>query len=133
MTDTWAPKHLLLLDDEISVLFALKLLLGALGFQVEGFSSPREALSFCSRDSTTELCICDLRMPEMTGLEVLAELKTLRPNLPVVLMSAHASDDEVSRAKALGANGFLSKPFTPDDLHLLIAEVGKNLSPGKKV
>ena len=123
MSDGWRPTRILLVDDENSVMFALKLLLGALGFQVEGFTSPEEALSFAKGDSACELCICDLRMPGLSGLQVLEQIKSARPSLLFVLMSAHAGDEEVEKARALGADGFLSKPFSPDDLNLVIAEL----------
>ena len=123
MSDGWRPARILLVDDENSVMFALKLLLGALGFQVDGFTCPEEALSYVKDNWECDLCICDLRMPGLSGLQVLEQMKKVRPDLLFVLMSAHAGDEEMEKAQALGADGFLSKPFSPDDLHLLIGEL----------
>lgn len=116
-------QNILLIDDESSVLFALKLLLGALGFQVEDFTDPEAALSSLTEDSKVELILCDLRMPKLTGLEVLERVRAAHTNIPFVLMSAHAGNDEVQKAYKLGAQGFLAKPFTPDQLREMLAKM----------
>ena len=116
-------KHILLLDDEPSVLLALKLLLQALGFTVSAFDKALEALEHFRSNESVELFISDLRMPIMSGLEVLAEAKRIRPSVPVVLMSAHAAEAEQAYAKSAGCFGFLSKPFTVQDLQNLVQKV----------
>jgi CheY-like chemotaxis protein len=111
--------HILLLDDEASVLFALKLLLQALGFKVTDFSDPSKALACVADPSQSrelDVIISDLRMPGMNGIEVLKQVQQLRPELPFLLMSAHAQQEDIERAKALGAIGFLAKPFSPEEL-----------------
>jgi DNA-binding NtrC family response regulator len=54
---------------------------------------------------------------------VLEEIRRIPSNVPFVLMSAHATPEEVAKAKGLGATGFLAKPFTPDQLKELVATV----------
>lgn len=106
-------KEILLLDDEPSVLFALKLLLQAFGFTVKDFSAPDQALEFLASGGTADVFLCDLRMPKTNGLDVLRRTKTIRPELQFILMSAHASEEEVTKARELGAFDFLPKPFDP--------------------
>lgn len=115
--------RILLLDDEPSVLFALKLLLEALGYKPYDFSVGASALDFLREGGECDLFISDLKMPRMNGLEVLAEAKKIRPELPFVLMSAHATTSEVEVATQLGALGFLAKPFTPDQLNDLVTRI----------
>lgn len=107
---------ILLIDDEPSVIFALRLLLEALGFKVQEFCKAEEALTSIKHGAFYDLCICDLKMPKMNGLQVLEASRALAPNLPFILMSAHASTEEVDKALSLGAFGFLAKPFTPEQL-----------------
>ncbi len=109
-----------LIDDEPSVLFALTLLLEALGFTVVAFSDPTLAVTHLSAEDPADVCLCDLRMPKLNGLQVLETVKGRHPSLPFVLMSAHANDEELRRARTLGVDGTLSKPFTPDELQDLI-------------
>lgn len=112
-TGTTGPRRVLLLDDEPSVLFALKLLLQACGFVVHDFSKPDLALEYLAGGGGADVFLCDLRMPKTNGLDVLRRSKTLRPELQFILMSAHASEEEISRARQLGAFEFLPKPFEP--------------------
>jgi CheY-like chemotaxis protein len=114
---------ILLIDDEKSVLFALKLLLDALGYEVTDFCFAEEALMSLSSKQDYDLCICDLKMPKLNGIQVLEKAKSMAPSLPFVLMSAHAQNDEIEQAKNLGAHGFLAKPFTPEQLKAVVNEI----------
>jgi DNA-binding NtrC family response regulator len=67
-----------------------------------------------------DLLITDLRMPKMTGLELLAEAKRLRPDMPVVLMTAFATVANAVEAMKLGAYDYIQKPFNGDEIKLLV-------------
>jgi CheY-like chemotaxis protein len=129
--ESTAKVRITLIDDEPSVLFALKLLLEALGFAISDFSDSELALAHLSTPDVADVCLCDLRMPKRNGLQVLEEVKKKAPQVPFILMSAHASDAELQKAKILGANGVLTKPFTPDDLQAALASVRTNLTPAR--
>ncbi len=118
-------QNILLLDDEPSVLFALKLLMQAVGYKVKDFSSAQQALDYLRSDNESQLFICDLRMPHMNGLAVLEQAKAIRPDIPFVLMSAHATDEEREQAARLGSHGFLAKPFMPDQLHEMVQRISQ--------
>jgi CheY-like chemotaxis protein len=120
---SWMIKHILLLDDEPSVLRALQLLMQAVGYAVKAYTDSAEALRYLQSAEPCELFITDLRMPGPDGLAVLKQARELRRSLPVVIMSAHADNTDREKALALGCAGFLSKPFTPDDLQRLVLNV----------
>jgi DNA-binding NtrC family response regulator len=67
-----------------------------------------------------DLLITDLKMPRMTGVELLAEAKRLRPEMPVVLMTAFATVTNAVEAMKLGAYDYIQKPFDGDEIKLLI-------------
>ena len=67
-----------------------------------------------------DLLITDLKMPRMTGIELLAEAKRLKPDLPVVLMTAFATVATAVEAMKLGAYDYIQKPFDGDELKLLV-------------
>ncbi len=67
-----------------------------------------------------DLLITDLKMPRMTGTELLAEAKRLRPELPVVLMTAFATVATAVEAMKLGAYDYIQKPFDGDEIKLLV-------------
>jgi two-component system chemotaxis response regulator CheY len=68
------------------------------------------------------LILLDWNMPVMNGLEVLEEIRknNLYTHIPVLIISTESEDDKVSKALAAGAQGYISKPFTPDSLINLI-------------
>jgi two-component system C4-dicarboxylate transport response regulator DctD len=119
-----------LVDDEPGVRSAMKMLLEAVGFQVEAYASANEALSsrFCRDAGTPDggssaVIVSDVRMPGLDGFEFLSALRRSGVTTPLVLVSGHATKDELSRGLALGAQGFLSKPYDPADLCALINEL----------
>ena len=67
-----------------------------------------------------DLLITDLKMPRMTGIELLAEAKRLRPEMPVVLMTAFATVQTAVEAMKLGAYDYIQKPFDGDEIKLLV-------------
>src|SRR5687768_2966353 len=67
-----------------------------------------------------DLMITDLKMPKMTGIELLQEAKRLRPEMPVVLMTAFATVSTAVEAMKLGAYDYIQKPFDGDEIKLLV-------------
>jgi len=115
-----AFKRILLIDDESAVLFALKLLIETLGFEVLDFQDPAKALECLAKDSNFELILCDLRMSGLNGREVLKRVRESYPQIPLAIISGHARPEEVEQLLDEGACGFLSKPFTPGELQKLV-------------
>ncbi len=70
--------------------------------------------------SKFDLLISDLKMPRMTGIELLAEAKKLRPEMPVVLMTAFATVNTAVEAMKLGAYDYIQKPFDGEEIKLLV-------------
>lgn len=121
-----SKKKIVLIDDETGVVLALKLLLQLYGFEVETFSDPELGIAHISNNAANpdqhsiDYILCDLRMPKKTGLDVLIATRRLAVKIPFFLMSGHASDEEQEQALELGAAGFLSKPFSPEDFLKLL-------------
>jgi len=116
-------QRILLIDDEPSVLSALELLLDVLGYEVVGYPSGTAAIAQIT-DNCADCIICDLKMPQMSGIDVVRAVRAKGITLPFVLMSAHATEKDQELAKSAGVNAFLAKPFTPEDLQRALATVG---------
>lgn len=115
-------KRVLLVDDEQSVLFALTMLVQALGYEAEGYLHGQLALDAISQNSKAfDLLLCDLRMPEMNGMQVIAAARKIAPNLKITLMSGHATQEEVDMAHSIGVTNFLAKPFSAEQLSSVLA------------
>jgi FixJ family two-component response regulator len=107
-----------LLDDEASVLKSIARLLASDGLHAEKFSDPTCFLAH-ARSHPVRLAVVDIRMPGMTGFEVLSELRALTPPPKVIVMTGESDAAHREAALAGGACAFFNKPF--DDEAFLVA------------
>jgi len=112
--------NLLLVDDDKNFLRVLTYHIRDLGFRATPAASGREALKLL-KESKPDLVITDLRMPGMDGMELLAEILRIYPDLPVVVLTAHGSIDKAVEAIKGGAYDFLSKPFEKEEIRHTIS------------
>jgi FixJ family two-component response regulator len=106
---------ILVVDDDESVRRALKRLMQSAGFKVETFGSAREFLN-TGATNRPGIMVVDVRLPEMTGLELQKHLAASGVEIPVIFISAHEDSQAVEMALAAGAVTFLYKPFDDHDL-----------------
>ncbi len=109
--------RLMIVDDEPSMLEWLSVLLSRKGFEVQCFTSPLKALEHAAGRSP-DIALVDLRMPGMDGIELLAALRKLNPELVGIVMTAYSSIDSAVKAMRQGASDYLIKPFEVDQLML---------------
>jgi len=112
-------KHIMVIDDERDILTCLHEALTGEGYRVTGALSGAEALDLLSRDAP-DLVILDLRMPDMSGLEVLQSLRRTHPGLPVVVCSALASYRTDYDIVSSNVAAFLDKPIDLDELTAIV-------------
>jgi DNA-binding NtrC family response regulator len=108
------PK-VLLVDDEERFRTTLSKMLKAHGLEVTDLGSGLEALEELKRNSY-DVVVLDVRMPEMDGIAVLAEMKKLDPLLEVIMLTGHANMEAATKIMWLGAYEFLLKPCAVEDL-----------------
>jgi DNA-binding NtrC family response regulator len=106
-----ARARVLIIDDERSILDTVQVLLRGEGFDVVTAQSARDALQRIS-DIAPDIVLTDIRMPGMTGLEVLASMRAHDAEVPVILMTAQASLQSAVQAVNEGAFYYLQKPFS---------------------
>jgi len=105
----------LLVDDETGILDSLRILLRGEGYEVSTALGGAEALEVMAKKKP-DLVVTDIRMPGVSGLEVLSRSREIDPEIPVILMTAQASLQSAVRAVNEGAFYYLQKPFANDDL-----------------
>jgi len=110
---------ILVVDDDLGAQRALIQVLKKEGYSVEGVSSAAAALEKL-RDQTPDLLITDIRMERMDGMELLREVRTQWPDLPVIIMTAFASIDTAIRSIHEGAYDYVSKPYEIGELRLTV-------------
>lgn len=112
----------LVVDDERNILKTLTIGLEAIGFKVEGFRDPCEALE-AIEDGKYDLAFIDLMMQPVDGMQVLKELRRKSPSTTAVMITAHGSIDSAVEAMKSGAFDFLQKPFDLKELQLFAEKV----------
>jgi DNA-binding NtrC family response regulator len=115
-------KHILLVDDEPNVRLGYRVTLETEGWHASEAGDATEALLALSK-APFDLAILDLRLPEMDGISLLAEMRNRHFNTPVVIITAYGDVPNAVRAMKLGAIDFLQKPLTPKMLRAVVDDV----------
>jgi len=107
-----------IIDDDDAVRQSLQFLLKTAGLKAQTFESPRAFFEVLPQ-ITSGCVITDVRMPDITGIDLLKKVKQVNPDLPVIVITGHGDIALAVEAMKIGAMDFLEKPF--DDDHLLAA------------
>jgi len=118
--------NIMIVDDEKIVRESLFHWFAKLGHTVEKASSGFEALEILEKNPFDVLFV-DIRMPEMSGIELLEKVKTEYPETVVIIITAYGSIESAVKAMQLGASDYLLKPFKPDYLSLVMEKVAQQV------
>jgi two-component system response regulator HydG len=116
------PVRVLVVDDEPTLLRALEALLQRKGCHVVALDSPIVATQRLAQEDF-DVALLDVKMPELSGLELLTAVKHRRPEIEVIMMTGHATVETALEALKAGAYDYLTKPF--DDVDLVARAVAK--------
>ncbi len=112
-----------IIDDDEEMNRAVGLMLKMLDCEIMAFHSARAAVQALLAGQTPDLLIVDINMPEVSGLDMLEFLRRRKEwkELPIVMLSYEAADSMVDRALQMGADSYLSKPVTIEELEKSMA------------
>jgi two-component system nitrogen regulation response regulator NtrX len=113
--------RILVIDDEAAIRESLRMILEYEQYECVGAASGPEGLDLIRREMA-DLVVLDIKMPGMTGLETLQELRRVDEGLPVAMMSGHGTVTDAMQATRLGAYDFIEKPFTSERVLVTIAK-----------
>ena len=108
-------------DDEPGILRLIKLELSGEGFRVITAENAAEALEL-AHEYRPDIALLDIVLPDVSGLELMRELRQ-RSELPIILLTAKGSDADKVRGLEMGADDYLSKPFSPEELSARVRAV----------
>lgn len=114
--------EILVIDDELSVADALKVILESEGFGVTVAGSGRDGIERARR-SGFHLAITDLRLPDMSGLDLMRTLLAEHPRSHVILITSYGTPEVFAEARSRGAAAVLGKPFPPSEIVRLVISV----------
>ena len=114
-----ASAKILVVDDEEIVCLSCQRILTEEGYEVRTYLSGPEGLKLLSEEPF-DLAIVDLKMPGMDGMEVLQAIKRDYPQVPVIMITGYATVETAVEAMKSGAFDYLPKPFTPDEVAVVV-------------
>ena len=119
MTSKIPQKRLLVIDDEENMRHMLSKVLGKTGYNVETASNGHEGLKMI-QNTDYDFVLCDIKMPNMSGMDFLKAARDKIRTTTVIMMSAYGTIDTAIEAMKLGAYDYISKPFKTDEVYLTL-------------
>jgi two-component system NtrC family response regulator len=116
---------ILIVDDEKNYLVVLEALLGAEGYEIVTANDAKAGLATV-READLDLVITDMKMPGMSGMELLEACKKIKPDLPVIMMTAYGTIEMAVEAMKKHAYDYIQKPFENEQLKLTIKKALEN-------
>ena len=116
--------RIMIVDDVTTIRQIVTAVLDSVGYKVIEAASAEQALVI-AMEQRCHLVLADVNMPGMSGLDLIAklrEIKTFR-STPIVILTKGRKDENIQKAEALGANGWIEKPFTPERLLSTVNQV----------
>jgi two-component system, sensor histidine kinase and response regulator len=118
MTDPVDREAIVVIDDDYAMRLSCRQILVKAGHRVEVFGDGAQGLAGVARERPA-LVLVDLKMPGLSGLEVIRRIHEIDPSIVVVVITGYATVDTAIEAMKAGAYDFLSKPFSPDQLRMI--------------
>ena len=115
-------KKVLVVDDSALIHQMYKMVLMRYKCQIVDALNGQDGLDKLAKNPDADLILLDINMPVMNGLDFIKKVKALGSydHIPIVLVSTEGKEEDTMRGLALGARGYVKKPFQPSDLHQLI-------------
>ncbi len=129
--DAEGARRLLVIDDEQNMRHMLSIMLKKSGYQVETAADGLEGLT-ALQSRHYDFILCDIKMPNMGGMEFLKAAREKLQDTTVIVMSAYGSIDTAVEAMKLGAYDYISKPFKSDEVHLTLKKAEERESLKKE-
>jgi len=108
-------RKVLVVDDESLIVELCQRFLSSAGYEIKTVFRGDDAISLCQKEAF-DLILSDVRMPGISGLELIKNIKQIQPQMVIVIMTGHGTIQTAIEAMKQGALGFLLKPFTEDEL-----------------
>ena len=122
---------ILIVDDEVGPRESLRMILKSM-YEVHTAENGQEAINFISQKKV-DLVTLDLRMPGLSGIEVLQEIKKLQPDIEVIIVTGYGTLTNAQEAIRYGAADFISKPFNVADIIAIVSKAFERRSYNLKI
>jgi two-component system chemotaxis response regulator CheY len=118
-------KKVIVIDDSALIHQMYKMVLMRYKCEIVAAQNGQEGLEKLAKNPDADLILLDINMPLMNGLEFIKKVRELGKydNVPIVIVSTEGKEEDTMRGLALGAKGYVKKPFQPSDMHTLIEKL----------
>jgi DNA-binding response OmpR family regulator len=124
-------QSILIIDDEPNVRRSLGLILQRAGYTITTAADATEALHLL-RAGAYDLTFLDIKLPDQNGIQLLPQIKDLYPEMPVLILTAHATLDTAISAVRLGARDYLLKPIDPESILSRVENILRKENPKRR-
>src|SRR4029077_9225123 len=128
--DRSAVKKILVIDDSETIRQQVRQALAATGYEIVEAVDGIDGLEKLRALTDLDIALCDVNMPRMNGLDMIAEVQRSGPKIPILMLTTEGQPALIRRAREAGAKGWIVKPFKPE---LLVAAVTKLIDPPRAV
>jgi DNA-binding response OmpR family regulator len=126
-----ANDTVLIIDDEPKLARSLALILQRAGYRVTTAGSAKEGLKFLEAGAF-DMVFLDIQLPDQSGIQILPHIRSLYPDMPVVILTAHASLETAIEAVRAGATDYLLKPIDPEAIVARVNKIHESLQQPKR-
>jgi CheY-like chemotaxis protein len=122
-----------IVDDDDEMINAVRMMLRLLGFSVEAHHDARSAARRLLAGERPDVLVLDINMPEVSGIDMLefVRMREELKDMPVVMLSSETTDAQVDQAMTLGADAFVFKPVTVEELEAALGKAMAKRGAGK--
>lgn len=125
-------KHILIVEDDESILFGLQDILEGEGYQISTASNGIDGLKLATEKSI-DLLVLDIMLPGMNGLEICKKIKKLKKMLPIMMLTAKNSEMDKISGLDFGADDYITKPFSLSELLARIRAIFRRTYPEEEI
>lgn len=120
-------KRILIVDDSATVRQVLRMTLSGAGYDIVEASDGQEAVVYLV-DNKIDMLVTDLNMPNMDGIELIGQVRRSPGNrfMPIVMLTTESQPELKKKGKSAGASGWITKPFTPEQMLSVVQMVCPN-------
>ncbi|MEZ4524662.1 MAG: response regulator [Desulfobacterales bacterium] len=107
---------ILIVDDEPIVIESCRRILEAEGISVRRAGNALQAKEILHQGESFDLILTDIKMPGQDGFQLISQIRNARPGIPILMMTGYLTPETIAKGRSGGAEGFIAKPFTPEEL-----------------
>ena len=123
--------HILIAEDDEALLSSISFVLEDQGYYISKALDGKKALGIIRKSQNSsnpvKILITDIQMPDLNGLELIRQIRDIKKNLPVIVITGYGDKETLKALIKVGCDEFLDKPFEPDDIRKLVKKVEKQI------